>query len=465
MKRTVTLILSILLISLALSAMTFSEYLKTAYEKGDGRRDLELKNRYEVWASRADLAGILPRVDFEFTLPSYRNSVDEYEGLGEVFENEYLSYGGTAVVNQVLPSNTELSATFSYVDYQTYKYYGEEIEGGYKAGQLVFSARQYIWGSNTGYHRMKLWLNSRKEEKINCDENILAFFKTAYSNYIDYLTILRGYELNKGQLERYRDIFRATENSYKMGLTDLITYNRIKKRYVFLEMALKESEMQLKEADKKMRLYLNGPFEDPVKSVLNIDFALFKDARPDTRLVLQKIKLDNAYRAYKMGKKQYEPVLFGELAATYTGGGVSSMGSLERDNYTLSLVLSIPFANLVKVSGLKIAKIDYLMEKNRYQDEMETIQISFEKLMTQLEITREKIDLFKNILPTLKENYRSSLSRFNIGAITLQELMDIEDEYISAELEYLNLLKNYNLTALEISSYVGNAQAIVEELL
>ena len=106
--------------------------------------DLELKNRYEVWASRADLAGILPRVDFEFTLPSYRNSVDEYEGLGEVFENEYLSYGGTAVVNQVLPSNTELSATFSYVDYQTYKYYGEEIEGGYKAGQLVFSARQYI---------------------------------------------------------------------------------------------------------------------------------------------------------------------------------------------------------------------------------------------------------------------------------------------------------------------------------
>jgi len=141
------------------------------------------------------------------------------------------------------------------------------------------------------------------------------------------------------------------------------------------------------------------------------------------------------------------------------------MGSLERDNYTLSLVLSIPFANLVKVSGLKIAKIDYLMEKNRYQDEMETIQISFEKLMTQLEITREKIDLFKNILPTLKENYRSSLSRFNIGAITLQELMDIEDEYISAELEYLNLLKNYNLTALEISSYVGNAQAIVEELL
>ena len=118
------------------------------------------------------------------------------------------------------------------------------------------------------------------------------------------------------------------------------------------------------------------------------------------------------------------------------------MGSLERDNYNLSLVLSIPFANLVKVSGLKIAKIDYLMEKNRYQDEMETIQISFEKLMTQLEITREKIDLFKNILPTLKENYRSSLSRFNIGAITLQELMDIEDEYISAELEYLNFARH-----------------------
>ena len=465
MKRTVILVLCLVLLSLAMSAMTFSEYLKTAYEQGDGRRDLELNNRYETWASRADLAAILPRVDFEFTLPSYRNSVDEYEGLGEVFENEYLSYGGTVAVNQILPTNTELSATFAYVDYQTYKYYGEEVEGGYKAGQLLFSARQYIWGSNTGYHRMKLWLNSRKEAEINGNENILAFFKTAYSNYIDYLTILRDYELNKGQTERYRDIFRATENSYKMGLTDLITYNRIKKRYVFLEMALKESEMKLKEADKKMRLYLNGPFEAPEKTILNIDFSLFRDTRPDTRLALQKIRLDNAYRNYKMGKKQYEPALFGELSATYTGGGISSMGTLERDNYTLSLVLSVPFANLVKVSGLKMAKIDYLMEKNRYQDELETIQISFEKLMTQLEITREKIDLFKNILPTLKENYRSSLSRFNIGAITLQELMDIEDEYITSELEYLNLLKNYNLTALEISSYVGNAQAIVEELL
>ena len=465
MKRSVTLILFTLLFSLALSAMSFSEYLKRAWEKGDGRRDLDLKNSYEAWSYRSDLALMLPRIDFEFYLPSYRSSTDEYEGLGEVFENEYLSYGGAAVVNQLLPTNTELKATFSYVDYQTYKYYGEEVEGGYKTGQLLFSARQYLWGSNTGYHRMKLWLNSRKEKQINCDQNILDFFKTAYSHYIDYLTILRGYELNKGQTERYRDIFRATENSYKMGLTDLITYNRIKKRYVFLEMALKESEMQLKEADKKMKLYLNGPFEDPEKNVLNIDFSLFQDTHPDTRQVLQKIRMDNAYRMYKMNKKQYEPALFGELEATYTGGGISSMGNLERDNYSLSLVLSIPFANLSKVSGLKMTKIDYLMEKNRFQDEMETIQISFEKLMTELEITREKIGLFKNILPTLKENYRSSLSRFNIGAITLQELMDIEDEYISAELEYLALLKNYNLTALEISSYVGNAQAIVEELL
>ena len=179
MKRTVILVLCLVLLSLAMSAMTFSEYLKTAYEQGDGRRDLDLKNRYESWSSRADLAAILPRVDFEFTLPSYRNSVDEYEGLGEVFENEYLSYGGTVAVNQILPTNTELSATFAYVDYQTYKYYGEEVEGGYKAGQLLFSARQYIWGSNTGYHRMKLWLNSRKEAEINGNENILAFFKTA----------------------------------------------------------------------------------------------------------------------------------------------------------------------------------------------------------------------------------------------------------------------------------------------
>ena len=465
MKRTVSLVFLILMLSIVLSAMTFSEYLKTAYEKGDGRRDLELKNRYEAWVSRMDLSYMLPRIEFDFYLPSYQNSKDEYEGLDEVFENEYLFYGGTAVVNQLLPTNTELSATFSYVDYQTYKYYGEEREGGYKTGQLVFSARQYLWGSNTGYHRMKQWLNSRKEEKISRDQNILDFFRTAYNNYIEYLTILRSYELNKGQTERYRDIFRATENSYKMGLTDLITYNRIKKRYVFLEMALKESEMQLKEADKKMRLYLNGPFEDPEKTVLNISYDLFKDTRPDTRLALQKIRLDDAYRAYKMGKKQYEPVLFGEWEATYNSGGISSMGTLVRDNYKLSLVLSIPFANLFKVSGLKIAKIDYLMEKNRYQDELETIQISFEKLMTQLEITREKIDLFKNILPTLEENYRTSLSRFNIGAITLQELMDIEDEYISSELEYLTLLKNYNLTALEISSYVGNAQAIVEELL
>ncbi|HDS03339.1 MAG TPA: hypothetical protein ENN72_06475 [Firmicutes bacterium] len=465
MKRTIIVIVLFSLLIFQGSALDFREYLRKAYEKGDGGRDLELADRYAAWSYRSDFSAILPQIDFEFYLPSYSNAIERYEGLGVEYENEYLFYGGRAILNQVLPTNTEIQTVFHYSDYTTYQSGDAEIDGGFATGRLTLTVRQYLWGSNAGFHRLKRWLNSRRESEIKRDQNVLNFLRSAYENYLDYLSLLRNYELNKGQTERYRDIFKATENSYKMGLTDLITYNRIKKRHVFLEMALKEAEMQLKEADKKMELYLNEPFEDPEKKIINISYDLFRECSPQAKTDSQKILLDNALRNYKLKRRAYEPALFGELEATYSAEGASSPGPLERDRYTASLVLSIPFANLSKVAGLKMEKINYLQEKNRYEDEKEIVGISFEKLMTQLDIYKEKIELFQVILPTLAENYRSSLSRFHIGAITLQELMDIEDEYISSELEYLNLLKYYNLTALEISSYVGNSNEIMEELL
>jgi outer membrane protein TolC len=409
---------------------------------------------------------IIPRADININIPEY-SYYDETEYLDEqnnAYSSENLSYGANVSISQYLPTNTEINSKLYYNYYQNYREAGYEKDG--LSGQtLEFTINQNIWGTNKGFHYYKIWRNESKINNIQNDRYNLEILKEAYTNYIDYLIAKRNYLLNKKMYERYRDIYESAKNKYKMGLFDLITYNRVKKEYKFYELDFNDSKRKLKSQKQSLEMFLNTEFNDIEFSVENIGYDIFEGKQPEARITEKKLEFDNAYRNYKFNKANSEVKLYASISSKYSNFGEEDFSGIENDNYSISMTLSIPFANLSKVSSLNNAEINYLIEKYKKEDEIENIRINYKNLKSDLKNYHEKLALYDDILPDLKENYNISLKRFNMGMITLEELRSIENEYINAELNYLRALKNYNLTAIELGKYIGNIDKIMEELL
>ncbi len=446
-------------------AMSFKEFLTTALKQSDAKRDTELLKAYDKWDQYGTMGEIMPKLTLSANVPTYIKTIDEIEGFGIEYENEYEYYAGVISLSQSLPSSTEIEASMTYAEYSKYRQYGEENADGYRRATGSITLKQYLWGTNHGYHNLKRWLNTKAERNINLKLYNSRMLREIYQRYINYITAKKRYELNKAQSERYRDIFQAAENSYKMGLSDVISYNRIKKRYRFLEAEYTFAEAEYKREKKTVEMFLNMEVKELDEEVTSIGLDFFQDKKPDLKEESLRIELDNAYRGYKSTKSYYEPKVYAFYEAEYSGAGQDEIDGMEKDSYSAGIAISVPLGNLSTLSSLKKEKISYLISRNSIEDKQESMEDDYRKLVEDLQSYFNKMRIYKEIIPSLRQNYKASISRFTIGAISLQELMDIEDEYISTELEFLNIILTYNLTALDASDYIGNTDEILEGLL
>src|SRR6056297_1366037 len=217
-------------------AMSFEKYLDTVFEKSDIQRDVKLYKKSNYWEKMNNLGMIIPRMDVTLEAPSY-SFTDETEytdAYGKPYSREKYSYGGNISLSQYLPTNTEIYSNMYYNHYKNYREAG--VEENNLTGQTIeVTVNQKIWGINKGYHYYKKWRNISKINNIENKRFNLDILQKAYEKYINYLITKKSYQLNKLMYKRYKNIFESAKNKYRMGLYDLITYNRIKKEYKFYE--------------------------------------------------------------------------------------------------------------------------------------------------------------------------------------------------------------------------------------
>ncbi len=448
------LLLMILLCSFAVgaNAMTFTEFTREAFKKSDLRTTNELREKYDYWDEMSKLSAIVPLVD-GLIKPQYVYDNTNPELYGTL---KYYDYKAQVSLTQSLPSNTDISASFAY-DYLDYKNVGTSHQG-----LLNISVEQTLWGVNTPYHQYRLWRNAHAERNFLTKTYRLDLLKECYTLYVNVCAAEQEYNLAKSQFDRYRDIHEAAQNKYAIGLMSIVDYSRIKKRYKFAELDMKNAERDRDEKRRVAEEFLNGPLGDVDFSIANISPEKLGNEPVDKREELTRT-LDEAYRYYRIGVASDSLKLTGFFDVQYAGAGEENMDNFDYNNYVVGVKLSIPLANLMKFSGVKKEKLSYLIKKNEYAQELESVNKKFIEMKKDVAYYADKIKLYEEILPTMRENYRSSSNFFIMGAVTLQEMMTIEDEYIALEREYLAAILAYNTLAIEVSRYTGTALNITEE--
>src|SRR6056297_214834 len=298
-----------------IKGISFDEYLDIVMEKSDIQRDVKLYKKSDYWNKLNDLSQILPQINVTAQLPVYNYSKTKNSLYEEVNEDKELSYNTSVQMIQLLPSNTEIYSNYQYS--HVIDSYDSEMEEEFSQDSFSIGLRQYLWGTNEGYHSYKMWRNQRKLNKINNKNYILDILYQAYERYIDFLIAKRSMELNKKMFERYEDIYEGAKSKYKMGLYDQITYNRIKKEYRFYELDYYKSKNEFERVRESLAIFLNENVNDLDYQIKSINYELLKDQNPSDQKKLKKIELDNLYRNYKLSKSNNEIKVYAGINKSY----------------------------------------------------------------------------------------------------------------------------------------------------
>lgn len=446
-------LLTVILLTGSLHSLTFEEFTKKAFKKSDVVRDNDLKRRYDYWEEMRRLSAIVPLVDATLQ-PQYVSERSNYSILGTT--SEYYDYRGKISLTQSLPSNTDISAAYQY-DYFDYTDNGTE-----QRNALTLSVEQTLWGINKPFHNYRLWRNARAARGYQSKEYDLDLLQQCYTVYIKLCLAEKEYQLSNNQYQRYRDIHEGARNKYALGLMTIVDYSRIKKRFKFAELDVINAEKERSAAMRVAEQFLNETIEAvdfSIKSIVKEKIG----TEPVEKQALLSRTLDDAYRNHRIALQHNSLRFSGFVTVGYDDTGAYGSDGFDYSNYAIGLKLSIPITNLMKYSSVKMEKLNYLLTKNEYNDKLESLDKEFKELLNDIGYHHDKLRVYEDVLPTMRENYRASANFFAMGALTLQEMISIEDEYIALEREYLSTLLTYNTRAIEASRYTGTAFTITED--
>lgn len=288
-------------------------------------------------------------------------------------------------------------------------------------------------------------------------ENVIYNVKVTYYNLLFakiqkdvYSETVKDYELQLKQARAYYEIGKkpkidVTYAEYNLGKAQL---NEIKAKNTY-ELAA----IELANAVGIPELAGVVLTDELNSKEYSVNFANLIETAQKSRpsLLSAKKQMDAAEIAVKSAKRSYAPNL--NATGTYQYGGREINGD---HGYQFGVSLEYSGVNLMKLkkqvdealASYKKAAADYELEKqNVYLD----VKSAYINLMN----SYDEIRVSKLALQQAKEQQYQAFRRYQVGMGDAIEFKDSENTYLNAQLDYYNVLLDYNTHAAELERVIG----------
>ena len=291
-----------------------------------------------------------------------------------------------------------------------------------------------------------------KNKELEIVNNVRNAYYDLFMNY-------KEIELNEQNLSLLKSVAGISEAKYITGKTTQEDLFKIDLEIATL--SNKIASLKLEQAAKKARVnsLLSRDPESPLGApelredvVFNADMtSLYKftlENQPE--LLTFSYAIERNKHAKALAEKNRLPDLLAGI--TLRGIGTGSFGL-----WDLMLAFTVPFWFWSKqkyevkeaISNLEEAKAAYEAMKNKSL--LET-----KNLFTDIEISKNKIDLNKNnLIPMLESSINSSVANFSSGRGDLMALLDSERMLIETKMDYYRVLVKYNTDVADLEKATG----------
>ena len=131
------------------------------------------------------------------------------------------------------------------------------------------------------------------------------------------------------------------------------------------------------------------------------------------------------------------------------------MGSGNFYDYSVGVVLQIPLGNAQARSKFATARIELDQAKARQRDMISQITLEVEKALGDLDANFKRIRTAQLARELAEENLRGQEKRFQVGLVTLKDVIDFQSKALDAQGTELRAIVNYNNSASRLKLAEG----------
>ncbi|WP_242929276.1 CusA/CzcA family heavy metal efflux RND transporter [Pontibacter vulgaris] len=264
----------------------------------------------------------------------------------------------------------------------------------------------------------------------------------------------------------YREFLRTAELRFKLGSSNILEKNTAQTQRGQVSLQLKQLQNDIIELQQQFQLILNtDTLYTPAALPLKMELAILNDSatiadHPYLKLLQQQQEISQA------GTKAEQSRLLPDLQLGYNNQsikGIQNVDGVER-NYTsadrftsVEVGVGVPLFYGAQRSRIQAARIQEQKTRNNYTSGKLSLELQLRKAMDQYQVAAENLAYYeKTALPNAEMIIKTADEQFRGGEIDYLEWVLLTNQAISLQTSYLDAVRSYNQTILEIKALTGS---------
>jgi outer membrane protein TolC len=358
--------------------------------------------------------------------------------------------------------------------------------------QLSFNLTQPLlkgFGTLATKRNIYIAITDQKKNEAQLKDQILTLVYNVENAYWNLVYTYQNLDTWKMSLTRSRDLLKQNKIKVKVGAAARIDILDAEANVASDESSVLQAEQDIQNAEEELKRILNLsteqhaiiPADKPEVKKIIVDFNGFLkealDNRPDVRqarLDLKRYKIDVRYY-----RNQMLPNL--QLTAQYytTGTGGDQLitegniftgdykiiGVLKKDvwesmqdtlsnlykNYSVGLKLSIPLSFAAERAQLSQAKLQLKSAFLTLKNTENTVFSQVKQAIRSLESNLKLVEAQKIRLNLEERKLKAEERKLSVGLVSNYDVILKQREYVQAQTNHLNALRNYNMSLADIN--------------
>lgn len=290
--------------------------------------------------------------------------------------------------------------------------------------------------------------NSMAASDQNLFESVLREQISLY--YYTGLIANRAVQLGQEDLENATKVLELTELKFDEGLIDKISANHATINKNMIEQSLVSSGQLERQCNTELKILLGVKPTDSLTIAGQFDYSIpqnFEVAQLNAhpQIIKEELNTEQADLQVKLSQSSLLPSI---ALSTYYGAQqfgddlILGFGPGDWSSYSyISLSLNVPiFTGFNNRSNIKISKLNQEIASNQKLEVERNQQVKDEQLITDYKYSLKEAALALETYHLYEENSRLSLSKYEEGLISLDQYLNIFEDYIRAENAYLNAM-------------------------
>lgn len=413
-------------------------------------------------------------VDLNLVTPQYTETIRQFEDSSGItfFPVKQMNYEGNLEINQPLPTDGRIYIQTGLSDYDDYNTSQRSMKLNTRLG--LTQPIDALYGYNSikssfkqaelAYERSKKQL---KREELNLIYNVSNYF-------YDLLSVQKGEEIARLNMERQKEAYDIAKNKYEAGLIREVDALQME---VDLAEAQNNYDLAIINQSSAMNTFkemIGIEFQDSVilNSVLTYEIVVVDPDKAvslamENRLEIREQEIQIELNKLNIKRQKSEGMIQGDLTAYYEKIGVSSQGfgsgyaSTLNDsyadfkdrpqNYGIGINVSIPIIDWGENKALvNAAKAQLKQNEYRREEVKRSIEREVRNLVDELNSSLKRLQLLEKNVTVAEKSFNITRQRFSDGDIDSQALALERERLNNAYTSHLRAYINYQLMLADL---------------